>query len=274
MLPLLDLTRQVDSLEAPLTRALHRVLMSGNFILGPEVRGFEKEFSRWVGCRFGAGVASGTDALELALRAAGVKAGDLVATVSFTFLACADSILHAGARPLFVEIDPDTFTLDPEDLQRRLRALDRKIRRRVKAVLPVHLYGHPCGMDALMKLARREGLIVIEDAAQASGARWGLQAVGSFGTAGCFSFFPTKGLGAFGDGGFVSTNSRKLDERIRRLRVHGRGRGEIQQELGRNSRLDELQAAILRVKLRRLKQQVQRRRRLALEYTRHLSKIQ
>ncbi len=267
----LSLTRQTQRMLPELERTVRRVMKRGQFILGPEVGRFEQEFSRFCGTRFGVGVASGTDALELALRAVGVRPGDLVATVSLTFLATADAILHVGARPLFVEIDPVTYTLDPQDLEKRIRRLSVSEKKRLKAILPVHLYGHPCDMDSIRAVARRHRLAVVEGRAQAAGARWKGRSVGSLGQAGCFSFFPTKNLGAFGDAGMVVTGSSVCADRIRSLRVHGRGKGDLQVTLGRNSRLDELQAALLRVKLRHLGRWVARRRVLAREYTRRLS---
>lgn len=270
--PFLDLTRQYRVLQPQLDRAVLRVMAGGSYILGREVQAFEKEFARFSHCRFGVGVASGTDALELALRAAGVGPGDGVATVSFTFCATVDSILHVGARPLLADIDPKTFTLDPGDLLKRLKALAPGQRRRMKAVIPVHLYGHPCDMDAVREIARRFSLAVIEDAAQAAGACWKGKPVGSFGDAGCFSFFPTKTLGGAGDGGMVTTNSARLEEQLRLLRVHGRKEREVQITLGRNSRLDELQAAVLRVKLKKLPAWLSRRRTLAREYDRLLER--
>ncbi|MDO8730401.1 MAG: DegT/DnrJ/EryC1/StrS family aminotransferase [Candidatus Omnitrophota bacterium] len=269
-IPLLNLTRQTENLRPELERAARDVLRRGEFILGSQVALFEKEFARSCSARFGIGVASGTDALELALRALGVGAGDWVAVPSMTFLATADAVLHVRARPLFVDIDPLTYTMDPLDLDRRARSLGASGRKRLKAVVPVHLYGHPCDMDAIGVVARRHKLVVVEDAAQAAGARWKGRPVGGLGSAGCFSFFPTKNLGAFGDAGMVVTSSAKLDRRLRSLRVHGRGAGDLQAELGRNSRLDELQAALLRVKLKRLGAWVERRRKLAAEYTRRL----
>ena len=271
MIPLLDLTRQTKTLKPELDRAIQRVVCGGWFILGPEVSRFEKEFAHFCGTRHTVGVASGTDALELALRAVGVEPGDRVAIPSFTFMATADAVLHVGARPLFVDIDPRTFTLDPSDLERRIQALRGKERRWLKAVIPVHLYGHPCRMDALLEVARREGLKVVEDAAQAAGARWAGRSVGSLGDAGCFSFFPSKNLGCFGDGGAMVTGSPAIARRVRSLRVHGRRAGMVQVELGRNSRLDELQAAVLRVKLKWLRGWVAQRRSLARLYTRELS---
>lgn len=271
MIPLLDLTRQNRSLEPELSRAIRNVVRKGRFILGEEVARFEREFARSCGTRYAVGVASGTDALELSLKAVGVKPGDLVATVSFTFMATADAILHAGARPLFIDIDPATYAMDPADLERKIRALPPEERRRLSAVLPVHLYGHPCDMGAIRAVARRWRLKVVEDAAQATGARWKGKAVGSLGDAGCFSFFPTKNLGCFGDGGMVTTDSAAVAAKIRSLRVHGRREGMVQAELGRNSRLDELQAAILRVKLPRLKSWIEKRNRLAAVYRKELA---
>ncbi len=273
IVPLVDLTCQIKQIRPDLLNAIFRVLSGGQFILGPEVRRFENEFARFCGARFGIGVASGTDALELALRAVGVGPGDRVATVSFTFLATVDAVRHCGAEPIFIDIDPKTYTMDPRHLERRLDRLSPGQRRRVKAILPVHLFGQPCDMDALGRLARRHRLAVIEDAAQAAGARWKGRPVGGLGSAGCFSFFPSKNLGGFGDGGMVVTSSAPISRRIRRLRVHGRDERGLEVELGRNSRLDELQAAFLRVKLRNLAQWVKRRQILANAYTRNLKGI-
>ena len=271
MVPLLDLTRQTDSLLPRLQRACRAVMDRGEFILGREVARFEEEFARFCRARFAVGVASGTDALELALRSLGIGPGDRVAIPSLTFLATADAVLQVGARPLFVDVDPGTYTMDPRDLETQTRRLGPSGRKRLKAVIPVHLYGHPCDMDSLRAAARRHRLAVVEDAAQAAGALWKGRPVGGLGEFGCFSFFPTKNLGAFGDAGMVVTGSARHAQRIRSLRVHGRGPGDSQVALGRNSRLDELQAAILRVKLRRLRGWVARRRSLAAEYTRRLS---
>ncbi|MBI3615659.1 MAG: DegT/DnrJ/EryC1/StrS family aminotransferase [Candidatus Omnitrophica bacterium] len=272
-IPILDLTRQVRVLRPKLDSVLRRVLASGQFVLGPEVARFEQEFARFSRARFGIGVASGTDALELSLRALGIGPGHLVATVSFTFLATVDAILHVGARPLFVDIDPKTYTMDPSSLEGRIRRLSPSDRRRLKGVIPVHLFGHPCDMDSIGKIAKAHRLAVIEDAAQGVGAAWRGRPVGSFGDAGCFSFFPSKNLGAFGDGGMVVTNSPDRAKRLRLLRVHGRGVGDRQLLLGRNSRLDELQAAVLRVKLRALKEWTAKRRALARLYSQKLSGV-
>ena len=273
LIPLLDLTRQTGKILPELQKSFRRVLLSGSYVLGSEVAAFESEFAKLCGVLHAVGVASGTDALELSLRACGVGQGDIVATVSFTFIATADAILHVGATPLFVDIDPITYTMDPADLERRIAALNSAQKRRLKAVIPVHLYGHPCAMDRILRIARRRRLKVIEDAAQAAGARWKGKPVGSLGDAGCFSFFPTKNLGGFGDGGIITTRSAALAARLRLLRVHGRRDRQFQLILGRNSRLDELQAALLRVKLRRLAGWVARRRAIAHRMNRTLSKI-
>jgi len=273
-LPLLDLTRQIHSLKRPLQAAFNRVLHSGQFILGEEVSAFEREFARFCRSRYAIGVASGSDALELTLRALAIGPGDLVATVSFTFMATVDAISHVGASPLFVDIDPTTFTMDPEDLERKLSKLHRSQRRKVKAILPVHLFGNPCDMDRLLKISKRLGLFLIEDTAQALGAHWKGAPVGSLGEAGCFSFFPSKNLGGFGDGGMVLTPSSKIAQKIRSLRIHGRDpRKGLAIALGRNSRLDALQAALLRVKLRYVSGWILRRRELARVYTQTLKKI-
>lgn len=273
-LPLVDLTRQTRAIEPELCRGIRSVLARGQFILGKEVASFEKEFASVCHARYAVGVASGTDALELSLRVSGVGPGDLVATVSFTFLATVDAILHVGAQPLFIDIDPLTYTMNPKDLEEKLEALALSGRRRIRAVIAVHLFGHPCDMDGIAAIARRFRLAVIEDAAQAAGARYRGKPVGSFGKLGCFSFFPTKNLGAFGDGGMVVTNSKTLAEKLRTLRVHGRaGRQGLQKVLGRNSRLDELQAAVLQVKLRHLSKWVACRRRIARQYAKQLSRV-
>ncbi len=272
-IPFLDLTRQVRLLRRQLTSAVARVLGSGSYILGSEVARFETAFARSCGRRFGVGVASGTDALELALRASGIGPGDRVATVSFTFIATVDAILHVGAKPLFIDMDPRTYTMDPADLERRIQHLPAASRKRLKAILPVHLFGHPCAMDPILQIARRHRLMVIEDAAQAAGARWKTKPVGGIGDLGCFSFFPTKTLGAFGDAGMVVTPSAVFAEKLRRLRVHGRDKQGRQTDLGRNSRLDELQAALLSVKLSYLKTGVEKRRETARFFNAELSGI-
>ena len=273
MIPLLDLRRSFDRLDRELMDAARRVLRSGRYVLGPEVQRFEKEFAGFCGVSRSVGVASGTDALELSLRAAGIGPGDRVATVSFTFLATLDAITQVGAEPLWVDIDPATYTLDPADLRRRIASLSRADRARLKAVLPVHLYGHPADMDGIGAAAKEFGLKIIEDAAQAAGAQWKGRPVGSLGSAGCFSFFPTKTLGSFGDAGAVVTDSAVFAKKIQSLRVHGRAEDGTQKLHGRNSRLEELQAALLRVKLRVLPEWLKRRREIAAAYTAQLGAV-
>jgi len=273
MIPLLDLKRSHRTARKQLESAAQRVLASGQYILGPEVARLEQAFAKRTASRHGIGVASGTDALELSLRALGVGAGDWVATVSFTFIGTVDAILQVGAKPLFVDIDPATYTMDPIDLENRIHKLSGAARKRLKAVIPVHLFGHPCNMTAIGGIARRYHLAVVEDCAQAAGATWRGRPVGSFGQTGCFSFFPTKTLGGFGDGGMVVTRSAALAQRLRSLRQHGRDKSDEQATLGRNSRLDALQAALLNVKLRGLSAAVKARQRLARSYNQALTPI-
>ena len=272
MVPFLDLTRQYQRIKGEILSATKRVYEKGRFILGEEVSAFEKEFSHYCGVRFGVGVGSGTDALYLALKTAGIGEGDEVITVANSFVATALAISFTGATPLFVDIDPKTYTMDPNHLELLLkRQKGRDSGRKIKAVLPVHLYGHPAEMDSIMEIADRYDLIVIEDACQAHGAKYGKKKVGSFGAMGCFSFYPTKNLGGYGDGGMVVTDYQKYDQKLRLLRCYGE-RKKYQHILkGHNSRLDEIQAAVLRVKLKYLDQWNQERRRKAKLYTKMLS---
>ena len=245
MIQVCDLREQYMQLKAEIDAAMQSVAVNGHFILGPEVKAFEREMADYCGCAFAIGVNSGTDALHLALRALNIGPGDEVITTPFTFVATTEAIGIVGATPVFVDIDPQTFNMDPA-------GLEAAITPRTKAILPVHLYGQPCDMDAIMAIAHAHGLRVVEDTAQSIGARLHGQMAGTFGDVGCLSFFPSKNLGAFGDGGMVITNDPLVAERVEMLRRHG---GKIKyhhSELGLNSRLDELQAAILRVKLRHL----------------------
>jgi dTDP-4-amino-4,6-dideoxygalactose transaminase len=267
MVPFLDLTRQYRRIEEEILLAQKRVLEKGHFILGEEVSSFEEEFARYCGVRYGIGVGSGTDALFLALKAANIGEGDEVITVSHSFVATAMAISRTGAKPIFVDIDPEVCTMDPNVLEDLLK---KRKRRRVKAVLPVHLYGHPAEMDAIIDMAHRYHLMVIEDACQAHGAEYQEKKVGSIGIMGCFSFYPTKNLGAYGDGGMVVTNEKKYYERLRLLRRYGEKRKYEHILRGWNSRLDEMQAAILRVKLKYLDQWNGERRKKALMYKRLL----
>src|SRR5690348_16256598 len=244
-IPLVDLRTQYDGLREEILAAVASVLDSMQLFLGPQLRAFEEEFARYCDCPNAIGVSNGTDAIELALRALGVGAGDEVITQPNSFIATAEAISAVGATPVFSDVDPVTSTLDP-------RLLEAAITPSTKAIIPVHLYGYPADMPAILAVARTHQLYVIEDACQAHGARLGGQRIGSFGDAACFSFYFSKNLGAYGEGGAVTTRDPALAERIRLYRDHGsrvRYRHEV---VGRNARLDEIQAAILRVKLRHL----------------------
>jgi dTDP-4-amino-4,6-dideoxygalactose transaminase len=260
-IPFLDLQAEYRALQGELDAAVHRVLESGHFVLGPEVQALQEELARFCGTRFAWGVASGTDALRLALAALEVGPGHEVITTPFTFVATANTISRAGARPVFVDIQPDTLNLDPAHLEAAITT-------RTRAIVPVHLFGHPADMAPILETAGRYGIPVIEDAAQAIGARYRGRVVGSMGVVGCFSFYPTKNLSAYGDGGLVVTDDPDLAAALDVLRNHGRRRGSLYyyDRVGFNSRLDELQAAILRVKLRHLPAWTERRREIAALY--------
>ena len=258
-IPLTDLTTQYISLKEDIDTALLRVLHSGSFILGPEVQAFEQEMAAYCQAGHGIGVGSGTDALHLALLACGIGEGDEVITTPFTFIATAESIARCGATPVFVDIEPGTYNINPALIEERISP-------RTKALLPVHLYGQACDMTRIMAIARTHELKVIEDCAQALGATWEGRKVGSFGDAGCLSFFPSKMLGAYGDGGMVVTNSDDVAEQVRVLRNHGAHRKYYHEVNGFNSRLDSLQAAILRVKLAHLDSWLAQRNDVAATY--------
>ena len=257
--PLTDLTLQYHALQAEVDVAISHTLQSGTFILGPEVDAFEREAAAWCETSLGVGVASGTDALHLALLACGIGEGDEVLTTPFTFIATAESIHKCGATPVFVDIEPDTCNMD-------LTQMERHLTPRTRGIVPVHLYGHPCDMTRLMRFASAHGLKVVEDCAQALGATWHGRKVGSFGDAGCLSFFPSKVLGAYGDGGMVVTSDQTIAEHVRVLRSHGSKKKYFHDYPGFNSRLDALQAAILIVKLRHLDGWLERRRQVAADY--------
>lgn len=260
-IPLLDLTRQYEPLRERVQAALARVVESQRFILGVEVEHFERRFAEYCGARHAIGCASGTDALELALMACGIGPGDEVLTVPFTFFATAGAILSAGARPVFIDVEPQSFNLDIDQLDRVLAAHPS-----IKAILPVHLYGGCADMGPLLERAAARGIPVIEDAAQAVGAEYRGARAGSIGTIGCFSFFPTKNLGGFGDGGMLTTQDDKLARDLRALRVHGSFEKYVHLWPGMNSRLDALQAAVLNVKLDSLDEWNQARQRNAALY--------
>lgn len=262
--PFLDLRRQYRAISPEIDGAIRDVLEGSQFILGPNVAAFEQELAEFCGATHGIGVASGSDALRLALQAVGVGPGAEVITPSFTFVATAEAIVQLGAIPIFADIDPTTYTLDPDEVRARVTT-------RTRAVVPVHLYGHPCDMDPLRSLADALGLALIEDAAQAVGAEDRGRRVGSLGDLACFSFFPTKNLGGYGDGGFVTTNDPALADRVLVLREHGSREKYLHEEIGWSSRLDELQAAVLRVKLRHLEAWTERRRGHAAHYRARLA---
>lgn len=244
--PSLDLKAQYAAIRSEIREAIDRVCESQHFILGPEVTAFEEEVAAFCGTRFAIGVSSGTDALLAALMAIGVGPGDEVITTSYSFFATAGVIARCGARPVFVDIDPLTFNLD-------LKAVSAKITSRTKAIMPVHLFGRCADMEPILMAAREHGITVIEDAAQAIGARDHIgRSAGTVGHLGCFSFFPSKNLGAFGDGGMVVTDDEKLAETTRLLRVHGSKPKYYHRIIGGNFRLDALHAAVLRVKLKYL----------------------
>jgi dTDP-4-amino-4,6-dideoxygalactose transaminase len=266
--PLLDLKAQYAAFQKEAGLAIERVLDSQYFILGPEVKAFEERAAEYCGVRHAVGCASGSDALLLALLALEIGAGDEVLTVPFTFFATAGAIVHAGAKPVFVDIEPGTFNMDTRQLA---EALDRHPKAR--AILPVHLYGGCADMDAIRDVARARGIAVIEDAAQAIGSEYKGHRAGGLGDLGCFSFFPSKNLGAFGDGGMVTTNDDRLAERLRALRVHGSREKYIYEWVGLNSRLDALQAAVLRVKIEYLDAWTEGRQRNAAHYTQKLKEL-
>jgi dTDP-4-amino-4,6-dideoxygalactose transaminase len=258
-IPLLDLAAQYRAIQPEMDAAVLEVLRSAQFILGPNVAALEEEVARFLGAAYAAGVASGTDALILALRALEIGPGDEVIVPAYTFFATAEAVLLVGATPVFVDIEPQTYGLDPDRLEERISA-------RTRAIIPVHLYGHPADIDAILALARRHGLHVIEDNAQAFGAAVHGQKTGSLGDVGCLSFFPSKNLGGYGDGGMILTRDETVDQRVRMLRSHGWRQKYAPEMVGTNSRLDELQAAILRVNLRHVVDWNARRRVLARRY--------
>jgi dTDP-4-amino-4,6-dideoxygalactose transaminase len=262
--PFLDLTTQFKRLEAEWLAAISATGAAGSFILGPNVTAFEQEFAKYCGVKHAIGVANGTDSLVLSLRALNIGPGDEVITTPFTFFASAEAIDAVGATPVFADILPDSFCLDPDSVRTRING-------RTKAILPVHIFGHVAPMDAIMQLANDHGLAVVEDCAQSFGAMSGGQVVGGIGTTGSFSFYPTKVLGGYGDGGMLTTNSDEVNEHVRRLRNHGASKPFIHVEIGYNSRLDEIQAAALRIKLRSIRTDIDGRRQVAAEYQRRLA---
>lgn len=265
-IPFLDLKLQTAGCADEIRAAMDEVLSDCNFILGRQVDEFENAFAAYCDCEHAVGVASGFDALKLILRAMDIGPGDEVITVSHTFIATALAISSVGATPVLIEIDPDIYTMDPDKIE-------EAITERTKAVMPVHLYGQPADMDSIIAVARKHGLKVIEDAAQAHGARYKGKRAGSLGDAAAFSFYPGKNLGAFGDGGAVTTNNPALAERICTLRNYGSAKKYFHDEQGENSRLDTLQAAVLSVKIKHLDAGNEQRRAVAAQYTEMLAGV-
>jgi dTDP-4-amino-4,6-dideoxygalactose transaminase len=269
--PLLDLKKQYETIKTEIREATEEVFDSQRFIMGPRVEELEKQVAEYSDCRFGVGVSSGTDALLISLMSAGIRPGDMVITTPYTFFATVGAIVRTGARPLFADIREDTFNLDPELLEMTLLSLPEEEREKAKAVIPVHLYGQCADMESILNLAEKFGLTVIEDAAQAIGAVYkrpeiGAKRAGSMGLYGCFSFFPSKNLGAFGDGGMVTTSDPEVYDRLKKLRNHGASPKYYHAMIGGNFRLDALQAAILSVKLRYLDQWTEKRQENAARY--------
>ncbi|HCB11765.1 MAG TPA: hypothetical protein DEO94_06510 [Cyanobacteria bacterium UBA11991] len=259
MIPIFDSKRQYKLIGEEAEKAVCEVMRSGSYILGKNVQALEKELAEYLGCKYTVGVNSGTDALHIALRALNIGKGDEVITTAFTFVATAEAIGMVGAKPVFVDINPDTFNIDPDKIEAAITP-------DTKAIIPVHLYGQPCEMDKIMAIAQKHNLRVVEDCAQAIGSSYKGKKVGTFGDIGCYSFYPTKNLGTMGDGGLCTTNSEELKEHIIALRNHGSHVRYHNDELGLNSRLDEIQAAILRVKAKYVDEWDRQRREHAAYY--------
>jgi dTDP-4-amino-4,6-dideoxygalactose transaminase len=257
----LDLRAQFASIHDEVMQAVSKVFESQHFILGPEVKLFEEEVAAKLGAKFAVGCASGTDALILALLDAGIGEGDEVITVPFSFIATAGSIAYVGAKPVFVDIDPITYNINPA-------LIEAAITPRTRAIMPVHLFGLPADLDSILAIAQAHNLVIIEDAAQAIGSRYAGKSIGTFGQYGCFSFFPSKNLGGAGDGGLITTDDAKTAQRLQMLRVHGSKQRYFHEIIGTNSRLHALQAAVLRVKLRHLDAWQQGRQNRAERYRR------
>jgi dTDP-4-amino-4,6-dideoxygalactose transaminase len=264
-IPLVDLKAQYSSIKPEIDAAVQRVLDETDFISGSAVTEFEKSFAAYCGARSAVGLANGTDALQLSLLALGVGRGDEVITAVNTFIATSEAISATGAQPVFIDNDPQTYTID-------VKKIEEKISPRTKAIIPIHLYGQPAAMDAINEIAARHNLVVIEDAAQAHGASFNGKTVGTLGRLACFSFYPGKNLGAYGDAGAIVTNDEALANKVRMLANHGRLKKYEHEIEGYNSRLDTLQAAILSVKLRRLRAWTEKRRQNASTYSQLLAR--
>lgn len=262
-IPMVDLKGQYQQLKSEIDSAMITALGESRYILGPNVQAFEQEAADFLGCKFAIGCASGTDALHLALLAAGISEGDEVITTAFTFIATAEAIRYVGATPVFVDIDPVTFNIDPQAIKGAITA-------RTKAIIPVHLFGQPVDMDEIQSIADQNNLIVVEDCAQSFGAAYKGTQTGNFGIANAFSFFPSKNLGCYGDGGLVTTNDENMANELKVYRNHGSYKQYHHDVIGLNSRLDELQAVILRIKLKRIDEYNQNRHQVALQYNEQL----
>lgn len=267
MIPLVDLVAQYNSIKPEIDAAMQEVVSLGKFILGAQEKAFEEEAAQYLGVKYAIGVASGTDALVIALRAAGIGAGDEVITPAYSFFASAGAVLTVQARPVFVDIDPESYLIDVSQIEKRITD-------KTRAILPVHLYGQPADMDEIQAIARKYHLLIVEDNAQAFGAEYKGKKTGSIGDLGCLSFFPTKTLGAYGDGGMVTTNDESFADKVRMLRTHGWRKKYFPELLGYNSRLDEIQAAILRVKLKYVDAWIARRQEIAGCYSKGLTKTE
>jgi UDP-2-acetamido-2-deoxy-ribo-hexuluronate aminotransferase len=259
MVPMVDLKKQFLSIQTDILRMMTEILESSHYVLGEKVKELEKRIADYHGSSAGIGVASGTDALHLALDAFGIGPGDEVVTTPFSFFATVEAILYTGATPVFVDIDPDTMNMDTGQIE-------ASITEKTKALLPVHLFGHPADMQKIMKIAKKHRLRVIEDCAQSFGAEAGRVRTGAIGDAGCFSFYPSKNLGAYGDGGMIILDNVRVAAKIRQLRNHGSGGAYRHQRVGYNSRLDELQAGVLLIKFARIDEYNEGRRRNAAVY--------
>jgi dTDP-4-amino-4,6-dideoxygalactose transaminase len=264
--PLLDLKSQYKTIKDDVIKVVEEIFESQYFILGPHVEALEKEIAGYCRTRYAVGVSSGTDALLISLMTADIGHGDSVITTPYTFFATAGSIARADARPVFVDIDPDTYNISPECVEKAIDDMTKEERAKLKAIIPVHLYGQCADMQPILKIAEKYNLIVIEDAAQAIGAEHNGMRAGAIGDFGCFSFFPSKNLGAFGDGGMVTTNSEALYDKLRILRVHGGRPKYYHKMIGGNFRLDALQAAIVSIKLAHLDNWTKARQENARKY--------
>lgn len=263
---LLDLKGQYEVIKKEVNEAVRRVIDSQHFVLGEDLKKLEEEIAAYCGTKYAVGVSSGTDALTLSLMALGVKSGDEVITTPFTFFSSAEAVSLVGATPVFVDIDPRTYTIDPA-------LIEKKITKRTKAIIPVHLYGQCADMDPILNIAEKNGIKIVEDCAQAIGAAYKGKKSGSMGDLGALSFYPSKNLGAYGEAGMIVTNDKSLETKLMMLRVHGSSKQYIHEMIGTNSRLDNIQAAILRVKLKYLDGWLEARRACARYYNDHLKAL-